>query len=53
MSVSALTRRYAKALVELGVEKKSVDRYGDELAMITEVFAQQPLISQLLESPTL
>ena len=52
MSVSALTRRYAKALVELGVEKKSVDRYGDELAMVTEVFAQQPLMSQLLDSPT-
>lgn len=53
MSVSALTRRYAKALVELGVEHKSVDRYGEELHQTTDLLAREKLLSQLLDSPTL
>ncbi len=53
MSVSALTRRYAKALVELGVEQKAVDSYGDELARVKEVLSQEDLLRQLLDSPTL
>ena len=53
MSVSALTRRYAKALVELGVEQKAVESYGDELATVKEVLAQEELLRQLLDSPTL
>lgn len=53
MSVSALTRRYAKALVELGVEQKSVDRYGEELTRTRDLLAREKLLSQLLDSPTL
>ena len=53
MSVSALTRRYAKALVELGVEQKAVESYGDELANIKDVLTQEELLRQLLDSPTL
>ena len=53
MSVSALSRRYAKALVELGVEQKAVDAYGDELAKVKEVLSQEDLFRQLLDSPTL
>lgn len=53
MSVSALTRRYAKALVELGVEQQAVDQYGDELAQVKAVLAQEDLLRQLLDSPTL
>lgn len=53
MSVSALTRRYAKALVELGVEQQAVEAYGDELASVKVVLAQEELLRQLLESPTL
>jgi len=53
LSVSALTRRYAKALVELGVEAKAVDQYGDELAQVKAVLAQEALLRQLLDSPTL
>lgn len=53
MSVSALTRRYAKALVELGVEQQAVEAYGDELASVKAVLAQEELLRQLLESPTL
>ena len=53
MSVSALTRRYAKALVELGVEQKAVESYGDELARVKDVLSQEELLRQLLDSPTL
>lgn len=53
MSVSALTRRYAKALVELGVEHQAVDRYGEELQRATDLLAREELLSQLLDSPTL
>ncbi len=53
MSVSALTRRYAKALVELGVEQQAVEAYGDELSSVKAVLAQEELFRQLLVSPTL
>lgn len=53
MSVSALTRRYAKALVELGVEQQAVETYGNELASIKEVLSREDLLRQLLDSPTL
>ncbi len=53
MSVSALTRRYAKALVALGVEHKAVDTYGDELVSVKDVMAREELLRQLLDSPTL
>ena len=53
MSVSALTRRYAKALIAIGVEQKAVESYGEELASVKEVLAGEPLFRQLLDSPTL
>jgi len=53
LSVSALTRRYAKALVEIAVEEKAVEAYGDELATVKEVLAREELLRQLLDSPTL
>jgi len=53
LSASALTRRYAKALVELAVEQQAVDRYGEELATVNAVLAREGLLRQLLESPTL
>ena len=53
MSVSALTRRYAKALVELGVEQKAVESYAEEVAAVKDVLSQEDLFRQLLDSPTL
>ncbi|MCM2264273.1 MAG: ATP synthase F1 subunit delta [Desulfuromonadales bacterium] len=53
MSASALTRRYAKALVELAVEQQAVDRYGEELAMVNAILDREDLLRLLLESPTL
>jgi F-type H+-transporting ATPase subunit delta len=53
LSASALTRRYAKALVELAVEQQAVDRYGEELATVNAVLGREALLRKLLESPTL
>ena len=53
MSASALTRRYAKALVELALEQQAVDRYGEELATVNALLGREELLRQLLESPTL
>lgn len=53
MSISALSRRYALALVELGAEQKMVEQYGAELSRVTSTLASQDLLRLLLESPTL
>jgi len=53
LSVSALTRRYAKAMVEIGMEEKAVEAYADELAKVKEILSQEELLSQLLDNPTL
>lgn len=53
MSTSALSRRYARALVELGTEQRMVEQYGDELARVSSLLSTQDLLRQLLESPTL
>ncbi len=53
MSVNALTRRYAKALVELGVEQNAVMAYGDELTKVKKVLSQEEFLRQLLDNPTL
>lgn len=52
MSSSAISRRYAKALVNLGTEQKMVERYGDELAKVSSAFAAESALCLILESPT-
>lgn len=53
MSASAISKRYAKALVSLGSEQKKVEAYGEELAKVSAVVASEDLLRLLLESPTL
>lgn len=50
--MSAISKRYAKALVELGVERKLVAPFGEELAQVAAVFSSQATLRLLLESPT-
>lgn len=52
MSSSAISRRYAKALVDLGAEQKLVGQYGDELAKVSSAFAAESALRLILESPT-
>ena len=53
MSSSALSRRYARALVVLGTEQKMVEQYGAELAKVSSLLSGEKLLRLLLESPTL
>jgi F-type H+-transporting ATPase subunit delta len=53
LSISTISRRYAKALINLGAEQNMVKRYGDELAEISSVFAAEDFLRLILESPTL
>jgi F-type H+-transporting ATPase subunit delta len=52
LSISAITKRYAKALVHIGAEQQAVEQYGQELANVSYVFASEERLRLLLESPT-
>lgn len=53
MSTSAISKRYAKALVSLGSEQNKVEDFGRELAALSQVVESEDLLRLLLESPTL
>jgi len=52
LSISAISKRYARALVSLGAEQQAVESYGAELGKVREAFAAQDLLRLILESPT-
>ncbi len=52
MSISAISRRYARALVEMGSERKMVEQYGEELGRVNAVLGQFDSLRLLMESPT-
>jgi len=52
LSISAISRRYARALVELGAEQKCVTQYGEEMARVSEIYQAHPDFAVALESPT-
>lgn len=52
MSASAISRRYAKALVELGADQGKIGEFGQELAGIKELLEKEGFLRQILESPT-
>lgn len=52
MSISAISKRYAKALVSLGAQQQAVESYGTELGRVRTVFAAEDLLRLILESPT-
>lgn len=43
-----LSRRYAKALLDLGLEEKAVERLREELLRINDVFRQEPFALKIL-----
>jgi len=52
LSVSAISRRYAKALVRLAVEQNQIERFGQELGQFSSLLADEDLLRLILESPT-
>lgn len=52
MSNSAISIRYAKALLNIASEEKKVEQYADELAGVSSVLEREDLLRLLLDSPT-
>jgi len=52
LSVSAIAKRYAKALVTLGSEQKMVATYGQELTDMKELLTKETMLRLFLESPS-
>lgn len=53
MSASALSKRYAKAFLEIGTEKGQVQEFTKELNGLSSLLLENESLRQLLESPTL
>lgn len=53
MSVSVISKRYARALVLLGRERNALDRFREELDRLVQAFAVEKRLGLLLESPSL
>ncbi len=51
MSVSIVARRYAKALLELGVESNSLDRLVEELSTVSAAWETSPELRNAIENP--
>ena len=51
MSVSIVARRYAQALLELGVETGTLDRLVDEMTTIASAWETSPDLRNALENP--
>jgi len=52
LSVSAISRRYAKALVRLAAEQNQIERFGEELGQFSSLLAGEDLLRLILESPS-
>lgn len=52
MSNSAISIRYAKALLNIAAEKQLVEQYADELAKVVSVLQGEDVLRLLLDSPT-
>jgi len=52
LSNSAISIRYAKALLNIAAEKQGVEQYADELAQVATLFQREDVLRLLLDSPT-
>jgi F-type H+-transporting ATPase subunit delta len=48
---TTLARRYAKALIQIGQEQDSLDKYGEDLAALTEMVDASKELRELLINP--
>lgn len=51
MITNAISRRYAKALVQLGAEEGAVAGFNDELVRFTNLLEQNPEVTGIFSSP--
>ena len=53
MSISIVSKRYARALVLLGQERDLLDQFRDELGRLVQAFGVEKRLALLLQSPSL
>ena len=53
MSVSVISKRYSRALVQLGQERNLLDQFREELGRLVKAFAVEKRLALLLQSPSL
>ncbi|OEU50912.1 MAG: ATP synthase F1 subunit delta [Desulfuromonadales bacterium C00003096] len=53
MSVSVISKRYSRALVQLGQERNLLDQFREELGRLVKAFAVEKRLAMLLQSPSL
>jgi F-type H+-transporting ATPase subunit delta len=51
MVLGSLARRYAKALLEIGIRQQTFDAFGKELDRAADTFARSPELKSALENP--
>jgi F-type H+-transporting ATPase subunit delta len=51
MVIGSVSRRYAKALLEIGVKQQTYDALGKELDRVADTFHRSPELEQVLENP--
>jgi F-type H+-transporting ATPase subunit delta len=49
--IGSVARRYAKALLEIGVNQQTYDALGKELDRVADTFGKSPELKQALENP--
>jgi F-type H+-transporting ATPase subunit delta len=52
LSLSAISKRYARALIQLGAEQNKVEQYSAELDNVLEAFALEKNLRLVLDSPS-
>lgn len=52
MSNSAISIRYARALLQIAAEQKQIEQYAAELAEVSTVMKSEDMLRLLLDSPT-
>lgn len=52
MISSAVARRYAKALLAIGIDTNAVDQIGSELASLSKVFTEHKELTSVLQNPS-
>jgi F-type H+-transporting ATPase subunit delta len=53
VSVSVISKRYSRALVQLGQERNLLDQFREELGRLVKAFAVEKRLAMLLQSPSL
>ena len=51
MVLGSIARRYAKALLEIGIQQQTYDALGKELDRLADTFAKSPELKMALENP--